>query len=753
MTEYAVFDGMEGQHGNAAPASSQLPSSGRATPPWSNFNLPRQFESSIGQTAQFCRFVTTTVPENHHFENSGAKRSREAERPYLEPLEGQTALVYSAYLAHRVVTVPTKAAEVERLVAAEREELLTTHGSGRGMRDPDAAEPRRFALTLLVSELATPTTKRGLLDSMALLARLGARPCAAGCVRLSALAHEHAQAYSRMHGAGSLRHTTQIALVYVSDEGVIHCETMPVEHKDSNKKLLCALRKTIVALFEEVKKDPPPALITSIKLSSELVTDAYVRTMLEANDLFWDKLSTHAPFAPLDYKLSFQEQQIYLKIAPHCYGHNLAHEHVSFGMLLYRRGMEKEASEFVVNALVTERGNCPNAPQDHPIGLCYPHRSDERAIGFHVLHCNCDLGAVLKHEISAYGLAGVPGAQVCLHKGGVVPRLVFSLRPFVAEAMRGLFVFPCTQDQVDTLNEWTARAQWEAAELGVRKYWGHFLEDEDEMLADQLPKLTLNIPKDATPPTPEERELARMVGVPLASGYRVGDVHSAITRLGCDLPALKSFLLWAMVRAGPNASMADALAKCVEIESVHKMDTEALRAELEAQAAPPTPEPAPPTPSAPDPPHVLYPGRCEPVVAGRLLKAMGLVGGIGFRLELPMTGGRITAIVTVCQRALGVAEDQSLAAWGKKNCAGMDQITAIGEVARNLVTEEMRIFIMCVRDQVVDFNEFEQVDDRVEQRSVPLQEVIKCSTEPTGSFFLKYDEDAKKLFPLVKGDA
>ena len=102
------------------------------------------------------------------------------------------------------------------------------------------------------------------------------------------------------------------------------------------------------------------------------------------------------------------------------------------------------------------------------------------------------------------------------------------------------------------------------------------------------------------------------------------------------------------------------------------------------------------------------------------------------------------------ERALGVVEDQRLAAWGKEHCAEMDQITAIGEVARNLVTDDVRIFVMHVRAQVVDFDELLQVDDRVEQHSVPLQVVIKASMDGS-SVFLKYDEEAKKLFPLVKG--
>jgi len=722
--------------------------SGRATPPWSNVALPKQMESTIGQTAQCCRNQVTQVPDPHHFEltASSSKRSRKFETPYLEPLDGQTSLVYSAYLEHRVVTTLAKGNQVERLVDAEREELLASAGAGSGRRDPDAAAPRKYALTVLLSEHATIERRRGLLDSAAVLARLGEAPCVAGCVRVACLAGDDAVKYGRMHGFGTLRYESQVALVYVGSEDALHCQVAEIEYKDSNKKLFIAMRKTIAVLFEEVGLDSPPQVTASLKVSSELITDAHDRAMLEANGLFWGKLATHTPLAPLDYKLAFQEQKMYVKIAPHCYGHNLAHEHVSFGMLMYKQGMEKHAAEFVVDALTTERGNVgTNAPHDHPIGLRYPQRADELEIGLHVLHINCDLGAQFKNEISCYGVLGVPGGQVCLHKGGLVPRLVFTLRPFVAAAMRGLFVFPCTEDQVNTQNECTMYAQWKAAELGVSKYFEHLQLGPGQEVPEEPPKITLNLSKDTKPLTEEERHLARMVGLPLAGGYRVGDVHASIVRLGHDMPVLKKFLAWAMARCGPNASMAEALAKCVEIEHVHAMDLELLKADMAPQ------EPPPPAPSAPDPPHVLFPGRCEPVVAGRVLKAMGLVAGIGFRLEMPMTGGRITAIVTVCQRALGIPEDRSAAAWGKKNCAEMDQITAIGAVARNLHRDDRRIFAMYVREaHVVDFDEFLQVDDCVEQRPVPLQEVIKGSMDGA-SLFLKYDADAQKLFPLVKG--
>lgn len=743
------------QEGDLVPPWEQkLPETkeGRVTPPWSNVNLPRQFESTIGQTAQYCRRQEGRVPDPRHFEECNGKRPREGGAPYYEPLEGQTNLVYTAFLAHRVVTTLTKRDKVERVIEAEREELLASAGGGSGRRDPNAAAPRRFALTVLLGDLATAEHRRSLLDCAAVLARIAdARSCVAGVVRVSCLACEDAARYSRAHGAGLLRCETQVALVYVGDEGALHCQTMAVEHKDTNKKLFFALRKTIAALFEDVQRDPPPALSCSLKVSSELITGAHERSMLEANDAFWSKLSTHKPMAPLGYKLEFKEQQTFLKIVPHCYGQNLAHEHVSFGMLLYKRGMQKQAANFVVEALQTERSNCPDAPPDHPLGLCYPQRADELEIGLHVLHVNCDLGASFKGEISAYGVLGVPGGQVCLHEGGMVPRLVFSLRPFCAAAMRGLFVFPCTEEQVNTQNEWTTVAQWDAVEYAVRKYWSHFL--DDDACPEQPPKVTMNLAKETKALTEEELHLSRMVGLPLAGGHRVGDVHGAITRLGYDMPVLKSFLLWAMARAGPNASMAEALAKCVEIENVHRLDVEMLKENLTPSS--PSPPPQPPQPlsperRAPEPPHVLFPGRCEPVVAGRLLKAMGLVGGIGFRLELPMTGGRITAVVTVCQRALVVAEDRSAAAWGKENCAEMDQLTAIGEVARNLHQDGRRVFVMHVHDQVVDFDEFLQVDDRVEQHSVPLQDVIKASMDGS-SLFLKYDEEAKKLFPLLKG--
>ena len=720
------------------------PKKGRVTPPWSNVNLPQQVESTIGQTAQYCRKQTTQVPDPNGFAPGSGKRSRKFETPYLEPLEGQTNLVYMAYLAHRIVTVVTKSKQVEKLVDAEREELLASSGSyGSMRRDPDAAEPREYALTVLMSELTTAERRRSLLDCTAVLSRIGAKPCAAGRVRISCLAGNDAAKYGRLHGFGTLRYEAQVVLVYVGEGGALHCQVQEIDFKETIKKQFYALRKSIAALFEEVQRDQPAELSSSIKVSSELITDGYERSMLEANGLFWDKLVTHTPMAPLGYKLDFNQQQTFLKIAPHCYGHNLAHEHVSFGMLLYKRGMQKEAADFVIGALETERSNCPDAPVDHPLGLRYPQRADELEIGFHVLHVNSDLGASLKGEISCYNLVGVPGGQVCLHKGGMVPRLVFSLRPFCAAAMKGLFVFPCTEDQVNTQNDWTTIAQWDAVEVGVRKYWSHML--DDDVRPQEPPKVTLSIARETKPLTKEERHLSRMVGLPLASGYSVGDVHAAVTQLGYEMPVLKSFLAWGMARAGPNASMAEALAKCVEIEELHKTDMEVLQSDLQP------PEPPPPAQPAPDPPQVLYPGRCELVVAGKLLKAMGLTGGIGFRLELPMTGGRITAIVTVCQRALRVVEDKSAAAWGKEHCAEMDQITAIGEVARHLVADEWRIFVMHVHDQVVDFDEFLQVDDRVEKHSVPLQDVIKASTEPTGSFFLKYDEEAKKLFPLVKG--
>lgn len=718
---------------------------GRVTPPWSNVGLPKQMESTIGQTAQCCRNQPTQIPDPNGFEfPASSKRSRKFETPYLEPLDGQMNLVYSAFLEHRVVTTLAKGTQVQRLVDAEREELLASSGAGSGRRDPDAAAPRQYALAVLLSESTPIERRRGLLDSAAVLARLGEAPCVAGCVRVACLAGDDAVKYGRMHGFGTLRYESQVALVYVGSEGALHCQVAEIEYKDSNKKLFIAMRKAIAVLFEEVGLDSPPQVTASLKVSSELITDAYDRAMLEANGAFWDKLATHTPLAPLDYKLAFQEKKMYVKIAPHCYGHNLAHEHVSFGLLLYKHGMEKQAAEFVVDALATERGNFPNAPHDQPIGLRHPQRADELEIGLHVLHINCDLGAQFKGEISCYNVLGVPGGRVCLHQGGLVPRLVFTLRPYVPVAMRGVFVFPCTEDQVNTQNECTMYAQWKAAELGVSKYFEHLQLGPGQEVPDQAPKVTLALAKDTRPLTEEERHLARMVGLPLAGGYRVGDVHASIVRLECDMPELKKFLAWAMARCGPSASMADALAKCVEIEHVHAMDVEVLKANM----APPEP-PRPPTPP-PDPPHVLFPGRCEPVVAGRLLKAMGLVGGLGFRLEMPMTGGRITAIVTVCQRALGVAEDQSLAAWGKKNCADMDQITAIGEVARNLHRDNRRIFLMHMHDQVVDFDEFLQADDRVEQHSVPLQEMIKGSMNDA-SLFLKYDVDAQKLFPLVRG--
>ena len=163
------------QPGDLAPAPwEQKPpesGAGRVTPPWSNVNLPKQVESTIGQTAQYCRQQATHVPVPNGIAANGGKRSRKSETPYLEPLEGQTNLVYMAYLAHRVVTVLTRSQQVEKLVDAEREELLSSAGSGSMRRDPDAAEPRKYALTVLMSELTTSERRHSLLDCAAVLAR------------------------------------------------------------------------------------------------------------------------------------------------------------------------------------------------------------------------------------------------------------------------------------------------------------------------------------------------------------------------------------------------------------------------------------------------------------------------------------------------------------------------------------------------------------------------------------------------------
>ena len=69
----------------------------------------------------------------------------------------------------------------------------------------------------------------------------------------------------------------------------------------------------------------------------------------------------------------------------------------------------------------------------------------------------------------------------------------------------------------------------------------HFLDDPPL----PSPLVPMRLHKDVSEQSDEERALVRMVGVPLASGYKVGDVHGAIVGMNYDLPVLKSFLLWA----------------------------------------------------------------------------------------------------------------------------------------------------------------------------------------------------------------
>ena len=129
------------------------------TPPnhavW-DVTLPQQPCSTTAYTTQFHQSLHTQVPELEAFRDRSGKRPPTPEPSYVEPQHPQTILVYDAWLQQSVVTVARKRDDVKKILKGEAAELrcraLTDPLAAAARRDPDAADPREFALTLLIKD-------------------------------------------------------------------------------------------------------------------------------------------------------------------------------------------------------------------------------------------------------------------------------------------------------------------------------------------------------------------------------------------------------------------------------------------------------------------------------------------------------------------------------------------------------------------------------------------------------------------------
>ena len=662
-------------------------------PPWANSHLHKQKFSQAAQAAQNCRNVLTQVPESGTFLNDPArnnlKRAATPEKKYREPLDPQTALVYDAFLQLSVVNVPIKRFGVLRILKSEKAELLaaTAAATGHADIDPDAAPPRSCAVTLLIRDSSKCTHKATLLNCVAYLAHYGGAERAAKDVRFSVLMDDDALAYGVNHGQGP-KDNVEIALVYATPDAVVTMAKIELPWKDSGRKLFKLFKMRTIQLFELVSINPPPSLMRVMDgVGSETVADAYVNSMQSANDDFWARLSTHSPSPSLDHKLDFhilENVGAFLKIVPTWVmdtPEGIAHPLVSFGILFYRKGMHEETKEFLVKARESQLARFePPPPPDWPIGLRYADQDmTEKSLGLHVLQVTSDFVS-FKGEISCFGMVGSPGHRVCVYDGATMLRLVYSLLPFEIQHYNNNFVFPCTQDHVNTQNDSVTRAQWDATCAAVRKYWHcvYYMDPDEE-----APPSPFALSQSRAEPSEEDRALSQIVGTPSFYGaFRVGDVYEQISKpLQPPMPALSAFLVSACARLGPAASMSQALNECVRLREAHEAEIKSLHSELaQLQTAPP-----PPTLRA-----TAETGPYKYGIVSRIIAGMGLEKGVGYGLKMPMTGGRIKVIVSVLAAAKGLALSEgaidagSDAEWGKQNCGDMTAVEAIAAIGSRL---------------------------------------------------------------------
>ena len=740
-------------------AQSNLQIVTNVVPFWSNLSLPMQDYSWAAHAAQLTRAVLEHVPENTAL--SGSKRRQEGEPTYRVPVDQQTALVMDAYLALALVTVMHRAGDVKFLLAAEKAELQAA--VGKGCTDPASGKPRRYALTLLIPQTSTCADRGSLLDSMARLSRESdASIPAIREVRMAVLADKDAIYYAENTGRHILQgdeHDAEIALVYVTDEGERKAVYTTIKPGVRSKVVFKILTKAIATLFQKAALPLLPSLGRSSDVESNVIDGAYKKGMQEANDEFWSELSAHSPPPPLDYKLSFgpsgnPEHRIFLKIAHH--GIDLNHPEVYFGMLLYQEGKGQELHDYAVAAMTKEREDM-QLPDEAPVGLRAPITTKERVSQPHVLTVRATTVS-FRDRVSSFALRGAPGYRVSEYDNASMPKLWYSLQPFNDEFTRQKYVLPCTQDQTDSINDRFARAQSRMAMDAIRAYGS--VCGLSESARGKTPSPTpfadsvFKIKKLKGKPSSEDKALSTMVGMPVGSAFRLGDVLERVAFTKQSMPVLTSFLTASIARLGRNAPMAQALDSFVQLEKVHEkevavlhaqvqklQDTQHLQQVADARATESLKKQIA-APKAMQPCSIAAMTLC---IDGMNLKSVG-----GTPLVTPLTHNRAIAIVRVLARAHRTEADDNAAVPHWKGCQEMGIVNAAIYLAQKI--HACPIFIVFVRQgqEQVDF--LKACHDAVtpnQLEAVSPMEMYDAASKHSSFIMLKYVEDTGKLFALI----
>lgn len=729
-------------------------------PLWSNLALPQQHLACVAHASYVNAWVDADVPIPSAFKGVAQKRREddEAASTYRSPKHPQTKIIYDAFLSLCTLTVMQEEGDVKRLVLAEKAEFMAA--VGKGETDVMAAPPRRYAMTLLIPQSSKCTERHQLLDCMALLSRASGmgEDCPAKVVRMSVLTDSDAIYYADKTDhhplVGACNHA-ELALTHVTDDGKRMCKYLPLEHTNlTSKQMFKMLTKAVAQLFRDSKLDLLPSLARSSSNSSDTIDGAYRLSVQEANIDFWSLVSVHDKEPSMEHRLEFgwdgnPHHRVFLKIVPHL---EMPHDHqdVYFGMLMYKEDMEADLYDYAVTAMQEERAAQPFAPKSSAFGLRPPATTKESACRPHVLTMRADTVS-LRGQVSCFGLRMSPGADVSFYDNCSVPRLLYTLEPFNEEFRAGKYVFPCTQDQTDSKDRYEEnKAQWEAAMDGLRKYGYVCNFTDDPPTPQETKKNFFHIKKRKSAPSGEDKVLTGMMGIPMGSAYRLGDVYEQVALVKQRVPVLASFLTASIARLGPNASMAEALQVCVRLEEERKAlsaQVEKLRTEMQAAEDAAAVAAAAPPPKSVSASTLAEIEPCSIAQAEKLLFMMNLRPAGGTPLKLPLTTNRCIGLNRVLARAnLTTEADENAARALAPYCEDLGVVEAACYLGAKIYG--LNVYVVVVREVGAKVDVVLLVNDAPTKVS-PLMMMEDAGDKNFPPLLLKFDEKQSKLFALI----
>ncbi|MBD38756.1 MAG: hypothetical protein CMB11_00025 [Euryarchaeota archaeon] len=705
-------------------------------PLWSNLQLPPQAFSKVAYAAHVLRFKADEVPENPALAPSKRRNKNDSEG-YRTLLDPQANHVYHAYLSMSLVTVLHRDGDAKLFAEAEMAELSQAAAiPGSPSLHHDAATPRNLALTLLISKTSVCMDRAHLIDCMAFLSHTGEpKKRAARKVRMAVLTNEQAKLYTLTTKDPPLsdhNHTT-LTLAYVADDGSREVRHATLKHCGQAKKVLAMLIKAIASLFHQASLPLPPELAPDSEVDA--LEGAFVQRSVAMNKEFWKRLSWVKEAPKLDYELRFgktEEHQTFVKLQPRQLP-SLDDPDVYFGMLMFREGMDDAKDHYVTNAMQHERFH-NRFPPEAPVGLRPPNRQ-EAVVCAHILSMRSN-SARFAQELCCFTHHGALAKLMTPLANASMPSLAYALDPYTEEFKGDNWVFPCTQDQIDEERDLHCKAQWQAAMQGFAKY-ASICGLTEHLGDDAVPVFEVKTKKLKGLASVEDEALQAMVGMPLGSAFRLGEVNAAVSRTQLAPDVIRAYLAAFIARLGSNASMADALQACVDLETERVALTNQVDLLQTQQTEAPAAAPA-----------------CSGSVADMCLEGMKLKVGYGMSLPPPMRAGYVIGIGRILNKAnprpppAAQANDAAV----KKHCPACKDMNTV-ETAAYLAhrVHAAPLFVLVVLEGgEVECHKPSSLGDG-QTKTVSLVEVMEAFAGNGGAppMLLKYDVELKKLNALV----